>query len=433
MTITTLAFNPYLFAILLTFTLLPQKKRIYFYVLAFIPLLFNYQFTLLFIIGIQIIVMSIRYLRKNVAKFLLLYYLVLILVPILSELIGAGVQLAAIGIFHYRLDYIQLNLICFIPEILVCLLLGFILQQNNNKISEIETEVNSHSSMQQLLIWMTFAFTISTYTIWTILDSISIPSMATLLLMIVALVITIILIINLYETIRQNHKILNTHIQIAQFKQIQEYSQRLENANIELRKSRHDHKNSLLALNGYLLDSDIKGAQKYLNYLVMENNRLQKATHTMTIELANLKVKELKYLLIDKLQRAQDKGIKVRTEINKEITYFPCNIVSLIRCIGIFLDNAIEACQNLENPQINILLTKYSNDNYSFVIENTIKTRLNLTQVFKAEYTSKNNHQGLGLANVSEIVNNSSNLSLNVEQNKNMISFELTISNGGDK
>ena len=41
--------------------------------------------------------------------------------------------------------------------------------------------------------------------------------------------------------------------------------------------------------------------------------------------------------------------------------------------------------------------------------------------------TSKQNHEGLGLNNVNEIVNNDPYLSLEIEQNAEEISFELII------
>ena len=101
-----------------------------------------------------------------------------------------------------------------------------------------------------------------------------------------------------------------------------------------------------------------------------DSNRLQEAANSMTLELANLQIKELKYLIIDKLQQAQDQGIKTKVEINKPIATLPVNIVSIIRCVGIFLDNAIEACQSQADGQISVLLTKYSGNNYSLIVQN---------------------------------------------------------------
>jgi two-component system sensor histidine kinase AgrC len=248
--------------------------------------------------------------------------------------------------------------------------------------------------------------------------------------MTIVLLIIVILFFNLYRTIQENQKIIATRIQNAEIEQIQEYSSRLENANITLRKARHDYKNNLLSLNGYLLTNDVVGAEKYLAELVNDNNRLQEATKSMTLELSNLRIKELKYLIIDKLQQAQDKGIHTKVEINKLIDAFPTNIVSIIRCIGIFLDNAIEACQYQKDAEIHVLITKYSGSNYSLIVQNTITNIVNISEILKPTITNKRNHEGLGLDNVNEIVNNDPYLSLEIEQNLKEISFELIIQKG---
>jgi two-component system sensor histidine kinase AgrC len=174
----------------------------------------------------------------------------------------------------------------------------------------------------------------------------------------------------------------------------------------------------------------VVGAEKYLAELVNDNNRLQEATKSMTLELSNLRIKELKYLIIDKLQQAQDKGIHTKVEINKLIDAFPTNIVSIIRCIGIFLDNAIEACQYQKDAEIHVLITKYSGSNYSLIVQNTITNIVNISEILKPTITNKRNHEGLGLDNVNEIVNNDPYLSLEIEQNLKEISFELIIQKG---
>ncbi|WP_332370143.1 GHKL domain-containing protein [Lactobacillus delbrueckii] len=95
-----------------------------------------------------------------------------------------------------------------------------------------------------------------------------------------------------------------------------------------------------------------------------------------------------------------------------------------------FFDNAIEACQSQADGQISVLLTKYSGNNYSLIVQNTISQPVNLAQVLKPRVTSKQNHDGLGLDNVNEIVNSDPYLSLEIEQSVSEISFELVIQKG---
>lgn len=426
-----IAFNPYIFSLCLTFAIIRLNKLDFLlYSILFIPVLTNYQYVLVFILIVQFIFQVFTRNNIKILKRLFVYYLVLILYPILGELLGWIIQLLSYFILHKPLDYLILNLVCFIPEIIICIFLHHLKEQASFKLIKIDSDIEYNHHFLNLLVWIVWIFNIVTYAIWSIIELTNIKPIVELALMTIVLLIIVILFFNLYRTIQENQKIIATRIQNAQIEQIQEYSSRLENANITLRKARHDYKNNLLSLNGYLLTNDVVGAEKYLAELVNDNNRLQEATKSMTLELSNLRIKELKYLIIDKLQQAQDKGIHTKVEINKLIDAFPTNIVSIIRCIGIFLDNAIEACQYQKDAEIHVLITKYSGSNYSLIVQNTITNIVNISEILKPTITNKRNHEGLGLDNVNEIVNNDPYLSLEIEQNLKEISFELIIQKG---
>ncbi|MFR0540850.1 autolysis-associated sensor histidine kinase [Lactobacillus delbrueckii] len=426
-----LAFNPYLFSVLLAFTLASVRRSdLLLYPLLLLPVLFDYQYVLAAIIAVQLIFqLFARGQAKRLSR-LFFYYLVLILYPILGELFGWLVQLLFYFFTHQLLDNLAINLVCFLPEILICLLFCFLKKRFALNLEKIAADVKGNPQFLNLLVWIVWSFLLVTYVIWSMIEVFNIAPLVELGLMTIVLLLITVLFFNLYQAIQENQEIMATRVQKAEIQQIQEYSARLEEANISLRKARHDYKNSLLALNGYLLTADVAGASKYLEELVASSNRLQEAANSMTLELANLQIKELKYLIIDKLQQAQDKGIKTKVEINKPIATLPVNIVSIIRCVGIFLDNAIEACQSQADGQISVLLTKYSGNNYSLIVQNTISQPVNLAQVLKPRVTSKQNHDGLGLDNVNEIVNSDPYLSLEIEQNASEISFELVIQKG---
>lgn len=426
-----LAFNPYLFSVLLVFTLASVKRSdLFLYPLLLLPVLFGYQYVLAAIIALQLISQLFARGQAKILSRLFFYYLVLILYPILGELFGWIVQLLFYFFTHHLLDHVAINLVCFLPEILICLLFCFLKKHFALNLEKIAADVKGNPQFFNLLVWIVWSFLLVTYVIWSMIEVFNIAPLVELGLMTIVLLMITVLFFNLYQAIQENQEIMATRIQKAEIQQIQEYSSRLEEANISLRKARHDYKNSLLALNSYLLTADVAGASKYLEELVAGSNRLQEAANSMTLELANLQIKELKYLIIDKLQQAQDQGIKTKVEINKPIASLPVNIVSIIRCVGIFLDNAIEACQSQADGQISVLLTKYSGNNYSLIVQNTISQPVNLAQVLKPRVTSKQNHDGLGLDNVNEIVNSDPYLSLEIEQSASEISFELVIQKG---
>lgn len=420
-----LYFNPYLFALGLYFILEhPKKLKIALAFIIFIPFLFNYEIILGIIISLQVI--TVLFERKNYIwlKEILLYYLIALVEPAVGELFGGIVQGLSILIFRYSLNYWNLNIICLIPEALFCWLIWYLNERYYYQIKKAINEMSTNLKYFNALIWIIGSLTITDYILWMLAYD---NTTLALFLMLASLIITGIVIFNLYEALRQNQNYLRVSVENAELQEVRHYTHQLEQANINLRKARHDYKNSLLSLNGYLADQNIEGAQHYLDTVINYTNHVQKVSQTLTLELANLKVNELKYLLIQKLQLAQEKEIHTKVEINKEISSFPCNIMGLIRCSGILLDNAIEACTNQSDPQISVLLTEYPNQAYSLTFTNTVTKPININNVLKIGRTSKKDHQGIGLANVNEIVNNDPCLSLAIEQEKNQISFELLI------
>ena len=112
-----LAFNPYLFSVLLAFTLASVRRSdLLLYPLLLLPVLFDYQYVLAAIIAVQLISQLFARGRVNILSRLFFYYLVLILYPILGELFGWLVQLLAYSFTHRLLDHLAINLVCFIPE-----------------------------------------------------------------------------------------------------------------------------------------------------------------------------------------------------------------------------------------------------------------------------------------------------------------------------
>ena len=103
----------------------------------------------------------------------------------------------------------------------------------------------------------------------------------------------------------------------------------------------------------------------------------------------------------------------------------PGDIVSIVRIIGILVDNAIEASQNQDNPQINLALIKYNSKAYSFSIVNKINKKVELNKIIERGYTTKENHTGLGLDNVLQLVEKSENFTLEINQSNNTIEFDF--------
>ena len=419
----TVAYVPFLLETLVFFYLIkPVKWQIPLIVLLFIPDIFYPYAQLAFLIIMQIIVVIFSKKYPELFGWNIAYYISILVTPSLAEGVAGIIELIAKTFFHTYLDHFQITWIAGLATLILLLAIFKFLDYRRFNFKKVISFDGQNISFIRSINWVIFSLTLAVLTV-----EIALYFSENAAIIAAWFILIFVAIANLYQAIRQNKKYMNALIKKAELKQIQEYSERLEQANMSLRKARHDYKNSLLGLNGYLLENDVDGAKKYLAKIIGESDQAQNASRTMTLELSNLKIKELKYLVIEKLQKAQDEHIKVKAEVNQEITKLPGSIVTLIKAVGILLDNAVEACDGPTNPWLNFLLTKYGKNVYSLAIQNSISHKLDVQQILRAGFSSKDHHSGLGLANLNEMVNNDPNLSLEIKQTDKQISFELLI------
>lgn len=414
-------FNPFLFSIFLYLILIPSRKKD----IQLLPLcgslIFGYQWGLLVIITVQIFTLFVK-VKPQWTHRILCLYLAMASAPPVSEFLGMTFAMI------YPFSDLTLNLICLVPEALLCLGLYSLMSNYQPIINGIRIELSKNLQFFRTVCWILWGLMIIDYSL--ILASMKIEGKAFIIFVFVYLFTFVLLIINFMLMIIQNHQLTETKVRNAETKQIFAYTDQLEAANLSLRKNRHDYRNSLLALDGYLHDADIVGAKSYLRELIDYHNDLHSATHALITSLANLKVKPLKYLILPKLIQAQHRGVKVTVEINKELTEIPGNLVDLTRCLGILLDNALQACISQPSPQLNLIVNRYGNGACSITVQNTINQQLNLKQIFVPGITNKANHAGLGLANLQEIVDHNSDFSLSIRQDSQTIAFELLLQKG---
>lgn len=99
------------------------------------------------------------------------------------------------------------------------------------------------------------------------------------------------------------------------------------------------------------------------------------------------------------------------------------------RIIGILLDNAIEAASESNEKILNIEF-RYESRSFrqAIIIENTYSNKnIDLTTIFNKGVTGKENHTGLGLFKVRQIINKKSNVYLDTNKTNKFFTQELYI------
>ncbi|WP_391039672.1 quorum-sensing sensor histidine kinase AgrC [Staphylococcus epidermidis] len=191
-----------------------------------------------------------------------------------------------------------------------------------------------------------------------------------------------------------------------------EYTLRIESINNEMRKFRHDYVNILTTLSDYIREDDMPGLRKYFDeHIVPMKDKLKTRSIKMN-GIEKLKVREIKGLITTKIIQAQEKRIPISIEVPDEIDRIDMNTVELSRIIGIIVDNAIEASENLEEPLINIAFID-NDESVTFIVMNKCSDDIpKIHKLFEQGFSTKGDNRGLGLSTLKELTDSNENVLL---------------------
>ncbi|MDU3083265.1 MAG: GHKL domain-containing protein, partial [Staphylococcus epidermidis] len=191
-----------------------------------------------------------------------------------------------------------------------------------------------------------------------------------------------------------------------------EYTLRIESINNEMRKFRHDYVNILTTLSDYIREDNMPGLRKYFDeHIVPMKDKLKTRSIKMN-GIEKLKVREIKGLITTKIIQAQEKRIPISIEVPDEIDRISMNTVELSRIIGIIVDNAIEASENLEEPLINIAFID-NDESVTFIVMNKCSDDIpKIHELFEQGFSTKGDNRGLGLSTLKELTDSNENVVL---------------------
>ena len=193
---------------------------------------------------------------------------------------------------------------------------------------------------------------------------------------------------------------------------LQSYTQNLEAMYNGLRSFKHDYVNILLSLSGYIEDGDMDRLKNFFESKIFPTKNLITKGDYKLNQLGNIGVLEIKSLLSAKMIYAHESGIDITIDIPDKVESFLIDTVDLARILGIFLDNAIEAALETEQPQIglNIIQDKAG---VSIIISNSFRDNgVMLHNLKRKGFSTKAGHQGIGLWNAQKIISSYDNVLL---------------------
>ena len=173
----------------------------------------------------------------------------------------------------------------------------------------------------------------------------------------------------------------------------------------------HDFNNMIFIIGGYIEANDTEGLKKYYKNLEKDCERVN------NVALLNPKLinnSGIYNLLMSKYKKANEKNVEIKLEFFFDFEKLKMPIYDFSRMLGILLDNAIEAAKETEEKYVNILFRDSSRNNTQIIsIENTYKNKeVDTNRIFEKGVTEKNEHIGMGLWEVKQILKRNNNVNL---------------------
>ena len=190
----------------------------------------------------------------------------------------------------------------------------------------------------------------------------------------------------------------------------------------------HENENQLRILKNKI-EFNNESAVEYINMIlktrIKDNKKILNKANVIPES-------DLKLLIYSKMMTMDQKNIKCFLRFDKEIK--TADLIELgndlindiCKIIGVYLDNAIEAVEELNEKEIKIELYKDNNDLFISISNNFIG-QVDLNKINTPGYTTKSDGHGFGLSLVEKILCKNKKLSNQLHVNENVFKQVLKI------
>ena len=221
-------------------------------------------------------------------------------------------------------------------------------------------------------------------------------------------------------------KIMSLATTTKKLENAEEYNKTLHILHDSVRGFKHDFDNIVTTIGGYIKTNDMEGLKKYYSQLEED---CEKVNNLYILNPDIINNPGIYNLLTTKYSEAEEKDIKVNLTFLLDLNDLHMKVYEFARILGILLDNAIDAASECSDKILNIIFRNDSKNNRNIVlIENTYKNKdVNLDDIFNKGVSGKENHTGLGLWEIRQILKKNNNVNLHTTKNEEYFSQQLEI------
>ncbi len=221
-------------------------------------------------------------------------------------------------------------------------------------------------------------------------------------------------------------KVMSLSTTTKKLESAEEYNKTLHILHDNVRGFKHDFDNIVTTIGGYIKTNDMEGLEKYYSQLQEDCSKVNNL-YILNPDIINNP--GIYNLLTTKYSEAEENGIKVNLTFLLDLNELHMKIYEFARILGILLDNAIDAASECDEKVLNIVFRNEAKNNRNIIlIENTYKDKnVDLNQIFNKGITGKENHTGLGLWEIRQILKKNNNVNLYTNKNEKYFTQQLEI------
>lgn len=181
------------------------------------------------------------------------------------------------------------------------------------------------------------------------------------------------------------------------------YIEKMEQIQKELRSFRHDFKNMMAGMYLQAKEGNLDAVQNFIQEMTGDFDRQVGEQIRLLNQLGNIHMMEVKSLFLDKLTRMQQDRIYCELEVLSPFETTRMRSTDLCRCLGIFIDNAMDEVRGREEGRIHLMISCL-NGCTTFRVKNTLYGTVDFGRLGRDGYTTKGSGRGIGLENCRRIL-----------------------------